>query len=109
LTQRRGSYDGGCADALIFLLASLGRLRSNGRPKAPVTATAKIFRRILAAISPLFCAGALTLLVSGCADTHYAADLTGTPEAKYNTYYAPYYYPYYPWYSYYGGAYYFGE
>ena len=32
-----------------------------------------------------------------------------SPEAKYNTYYAPDYYPYYPWDAYYGGAYYYGE
>ena len=32
-----------------------------------------------------------------------------TPEARYNTFYAPDYYPYYPWYSYYGGAYYYRE
>jgi hypothetical protein len=47
-------------------------------------------------------------LVSGCADAYYA-DTNRTPEARYNTYYAPYYYPYYPWYSYYGGAYFYGE
>ena len=75
----------------------------------PVTATAKIFRRILAAIGSLLCAGALTLLITGCADTYYGADATHAPEARYNTYYAPYYYPYYPWYSYYGGAYYYRE
>ncbi|HEU0275980.1 MAG TPA: hypothetical protein VFQ83_15765 [Candidatus Udaeobacter sp.] len=53
----------------------------------------------------LLCAGLLALSLSGCADTYsYAA-----PEARYNTYHAPYYYPYYPWYSYYGGAYYYGD
>ncbi|HEY2568934.1 MAG TPA: hypothetical protein VGI25_06420 [Candidatus Udaeobacter sp.] len=51
----------------------------------------------------LLCAGLVLLSLGGCADTYsYAA-----PEARYNTYHAPYYYPYYPWYSYYGGAYYY--
>ena len=48
------------------------------------------------------------VLVSGCADAYYV-DAKRTPEARYNTYYAPDYYPYYPWYSYYGGAYYYRE
>jgi hypothetical protein len=56
-------------------------------------------------VFPLLCALVLALSLSGCADTYsYAA-----PEARYNTYHAPYYYPYYPWYSYYGGAYYYGD
>ena len=54
------------------------------------------------------CAGAVALLVSGCADAYYV-DAKHTPEARYNTYYAPDYYPYYPWDSYYGGAYYYGD
>ena len=50
------------------------------------------------------------LLLGGCADTYYAAaNWRHSPEAKYNTYYAPHYYPYYPWYAYYGGAYYYGN
>jgi len=50
----------------------------------------------------LLCASLLTVSLAGCADTYsYSA-----PEARYDTYHAPYYYPYYPWYSYYGGAYY---
>ena len=50
----------------------------------------------------LLCAGLFALSLGGCADTYsYSA-----PEARYNTYHAPYYYPYYPWYSYYGGSYY---
>jgi hypothetical protein len=50
------------------------------------------------------------LLLGGCADTYYAAaNWKHSPEAKYNTYYAPHYYPYYPWYAYYGGAYYYGN
>ncbi len=36
----------------------------------------------------------------------YFVDTHHTPEARYNTYYGPDYYPYYPYYSYYGGAYY---
>ena len=41
---------------------------------------------------------------------YYAGtSLNRAPEARYNTYYAPDYYPYYPWDSYYGGAYYYGE
>ena len=49
------------------------------------------------------------LLLGGCADVHYATNEIHSPEAKYNTYYAPDYYPYYPWDAYYGGAYYYGE
>ena len=56
----------------------------------------------------LLCAAVFALSFSGCADTYYGAMYyTPGPEARYNTYYAPYYYPYYPWYSYYGGAYYY--
>ena len=49
------------------------------------------------------------LLLGGCADTYYVNNGIRSPEAKYNTYYAPHYYPYYPWYAYYGGAYYYGN
>ena len=52
---------------------------------------------------------AVALLLGGCADTYYATNGIHSPEAKYNTYYAPDYYPYYPWDAYYGGAYYYGE
>ncbi len=55
----------------------------------------------------LLCAGLLTLSLSGCADMTYTYSTPG-PESRYNTFYGPYYYPYYPWYSYYGGAYYYG-
>jgi hypothetical protein len=59
----------------------------------------------VSSVFPLLCAALLALSLSGCADTYsYSA-----PEARYNTYHAPYYYPYYPWYSYYGGAYYYGD
>jgi len=56
----------------------------------------------------LLCAGLLTLLFSGCAETYNAGTYYSAPESRYNTYYGPYYYPYYPWYAYYGGAYYYG-
>jgi len=49
------------------------------------------------------------LLLGGCADVPYANNEVRSPEAKYDTYYAPNYYPYYPWDAYYGGAYYYGE
>jgi hypothetical protein len=55
----------------------------------------------------LMCAGFLALSLSGCAEGYYAQ--TRGPESRYNTYYGPYYYPYFPWYSYYGGAYYYGD
>ncbi len=60
-------------------------------------------------ISSLVGAVAFTLLLSGCADAYYANNGIRSPEAHYNTYYAPDYYPYYPWDGYYGGAYYYGE
>jgi hypothetical protein len=55
--------------------------------------------------------GALTFafLVGGCADVHYANNRIRSPEAAYDTYYTPDYYPYFPWDGYYGGAYYYGE
>ena len=62
------------------------------------------------AICSLLGTAVFALLVSGCADGYYAnINASRTPEAPYNTYYAPDYYPYYPWYGYYGGAYYYGE
>ena len=48
-------------------------------------------------------------LLGGCASVDYAGNRIRSPEAPYNTYYAPDYYPYYPWDAYYGGAYYYGE
>jgi hypothetical protein len=62
--------------------------------------------RAVSTILSLLCAGLLVLSLGGCADTQYAQTYP-TPESRYNTYYGPYYYPYYPWYSYYGGAYYY--
>ena len=52
---------------------------------------------------------AFAILLGGCADTYYANNGIHSPEARYNTYYAPDYYPYFPWDGYYGGAYYYGE
>ena len=71
---------------------------------------AKQRHHFLAALFSLFAFVLFALLISGCADVYYA-DTSGnrTPEARYNTYYAPYFYPYYPWYAYYGGAYYYGD
>ena len=60
-----------------------------------------------AAMVSILCATLLALSLGGCAGTYYSE--TSRPEARYNTYHAPYYYPYYPWYSYYGGAYYYGD
>ena len=70
----------------------------------------RIFKRLelKAAFFWLLCAGLFAVLVSGCADAYYV-DANRTSEARYNTYYAPDYYPYYPCYSYYGGAYYYSE
>ena len=59
-----------------------------------------------AAIVSLLCLAFFAVLAGGCADPYYL-DASHTPEARYDTYYAPHYYPYYPWYSYYGGAYYY--
>jgi hypothetical protein len=75
-----------------------------------VKAIIKKTRQLFAAIFALLVSIVFALLVSGCADTHYAVSSSNrTPEARYDTYYAPDYYPYYPWYGYYGGAYYYGE
>jgi hypothetical protein len=60
-----------------------------------------------AAILSLLCAGLFALSLGGCAEPYYV-DTNHTPEAPYNTYYGPDYYPYYPYYAYYGGAYYSG-
>jgi hypothetical protein len=73
-----------------------------------VTAILKQSWQVITAFS-LVGAVALMLLLSGCADVSYASNGIRSPEAKYNTYYTPDYYPYYPWDGYYGGAYYYGE
>ena len=69
-----------------------------------MTATIKK-RRDTITIASLVCAALFAFLLSGCADVYYV-DSNRMPEAPYNTYYGPDYYPYYPYYSYYGGAYY---
>ena len=75
-----------------------------------VIAIRKRRRRPVAAIVSLFCVVFFALLAGGCADPHYTnLNANRTPLARYNTYYAPDYYPYYPWDGYYGGAYYYGE
>jgi len=56
-------------------------------------------------IVSLLCVALFALILDGCAELNYT-DTDHTPEARYNTYYGPDYYPYYPYYSYYGGAYY---
>jgi hypothetical protein len=89
---------------LIFCLHLLEPLRSNERPKALVIAITKKRRDSAAVIVSLY-AVLFAFLLSGCADMYYV-DSNRTPEAPYNTYYGPDYYPYYPWDSYYGGAYY---
>jgi hypothetical protein len=108
LTHRCGPPCGGRADAFNFL--GLRLIETSLQMSAPtmITIAKKRRNRELAGIVSLLCAAAFVLLISGCADTYYT-DVSRTPEARYNTYYAPYYYPYYPWYSYYGGAYYYGD
>ncbi|HEX5490551.1 MAG TPA: hypothetical protein VFX07_04775 [Candidatus Udaeobacter sp.] len=65
--------------------------------------------RHLATILLLIGAAIFAGLSGGCADVRYANNFNHSPEAKFNTYYAPDYYPFYPWDGYYGGAYYYGE
>lgn len=58
----------------------------------------------------LLCVAFFALSTGGCADAYYPRmNANRTPLARYDTYYAPDYYPYYPWDGYYGGAYYYGE
>jgi hypothetical protein len=59
-----------------------------------------------ATVFSLFCAAFVAFSLGSCAE--YPTATTPRPEARYDTYYGPDYYPYYPWYSYYGGAYYSG-
>ena len=73
-----------------------------------MTAKRKNIRHVVTIFS-LVVAVAFALLFGGCADAYYANNRIRSPEARYNTYYAPEYYPYYPWYAYYGGAYYYSE
>ena len=89
------------------MLAFGEAVSSNEHPKR-VTAKRKKSRYIVTIFS-LIGVVAFAFLLSGCADVYYAGNGSRSPEAKYNTYYAPDYYPYYPWDAYYGGAYYYGE
>lgn len=76
----------------------------------PITATRDKRRSSVAATLSLLCLVLFALLAGGCADAYYAnLNANRTSLARYNTYYAPDYYPYYPWDGYYGGAYYYGE
>jgi hypothetical protein len=75
-----------------------------------VTAILERRGRAKAKTVSLLCVALFALLAGGCADAYYAnMNANRTPLARYNTYYAPDYYPYYPWDAYYGGAYYYGE
>jgi hypothetical protein len=73
-----------------------------------VTAKPKKSRHVITIFS-LVGALALAGVLGGCADVYYVNNGIRSPEARYDTYYAPDYYPYYPWDGYYGGAYYYGE
>jgi hypothetical protein len=73
-----------------------------------VIAKRKKSRHVITIFS-LVGAVAFATLLGGCADTYYANNGIRSPEARYNTYYGPDYYPYFPWDGYYGGAYYYGE
>jgi hypothetical protein len=92
---------------LIFCLRLQQASRQMSAPKR-VTALRKKSRHV---VTSFLLVGVVifALLLCGCADVYYVNNGVGSPEARYNTYYAPDYYPYYPWYSYYGGAYYYGE
>jgi hypothetical protein len=89
------------------LLAFGEGVSSNEDPRR-VTAKRKKSRYVVTIFS-LIGLVAFAFLVGGCADVYYASDGSRSPESKYNTYYAPDYYPYYPWDAYYGGAYYYGD
>jgi len=73
-----------------------------------VTAKRKRSRRAVAATLSLLCVAIFALFMSGCADAYYAnLSANRKPAVRYDTYYAPDYYPYFPWDGYYGGAYYY--
>ena len=73
-----------------------------------VTAIPERRRRAGAATVSLLCVALFALSGGGCADAYYPnLNASRTPLARYNTYYAPEYYPFYPWDGYYGGAYYY--
>ena len=73
-----------------------------------MTAKRKQSRHVITILS-LVGSVAFALLAGGCADVQYASNRIHSPEARFDTYYAPDYYPYYPWDAYYGGAYYYGS
>ena len=58
-----------------------------------MTAKRKKSRHVITIFS-LVGAVAFALLLGGCADAYYANNGIRSPEARYNTYYAPDYYPY---------------
>jgi TRAP-type C4-dicarboxylate transport system permease small subunit len=73
-----------------------------------VTAILERRRRAVATTVSLLCVAFFALLAGGCTDTYYAnMNANRTRVARYDTHYAPDYYPYYPWDGYYGGAYYY--
>lgn len=76
--------------------------------KTGIRAAATKSRKLKANILIFLCAALFALSLSGCAETVYVGPnyTHYRPEAPYDTYYGPDYYPYYPYYSYYGGAYY---
>ena len=89
----------------FFLLALRAALGSNRPPLVrPITQ----HRGRVALVALLLWCGFSAVLLTGCADAYYV-DTIHRPEARYDTYHGPYYYPYYPWYAYYGGAYSSGE
>jgi hypothetical protein len=90
-----------------FLLAFNKGVSSNEHPKRVIAKRKESWYAVK--IASLVGVAAFALLLGACADVYYAGNGTRAPEAKYNTYYAPDYYPYYPWDGYYGGAYYYGE
>jgi hypothetical protein len=92
---------------LIFSLRLQKPSRQMSVPNG-VAAKRKNCRHFVTIFSLIGAVG-LALLSGGCADVYYANNGIHSPEARYNTYYAPDYYPYYPWDAYYGGAYYYGE
>jgi len=97
-----------CADAFNFLACLWVSPHVKWAPQTLVTALTKKLHDLSTAILSLLCAAFVALSLGGCAEGYYV-DTNRTPEAPYNTYYAPDYYPYYPWYSYYGDAYYSGD
>ena len=90
---------------ILIWLCLFAPLSLNEEMKTSATAITKTSPALQIVLS-LLSAGLLALALGGCADAYYTYSTPG-PESRYNTYYAPYYYPYYPWYSYYGGAYYY--